>query len=75
MTMTDNQERNVRAASKILRDLNRDNPEFCAVVLDLEAQILDGDNLENPIPRFVGMLQGTANVILDIAKVINGIDI
>ena len=36
--MTEKEERHVRAASKILRDLNRDDVEECAAVLALEAR-------------------------------------
>ena len=69
--MTEIEERYVRAASKILRDLSFDDADACTTVLNLEAQILSGDHSERPLPQLEGMVRGTINVLTEIANALH----
>ncbi len=71
--MTEKEVQNVKAASMILRAFAHDDFEMCAIILNLEAQILSGKHDEFPLPRLAGMLRGTINVIADVLNVIENI--
>lgn len=54
--MTEKQEKNLRSVSKFLRTIFSEDIDACAIILNAEANILTGDNVNESISTLIEAL-------------------